>query len=631
MNRKPLCVLLAGLLAAPGAMAQQSDFRIFGSVGVGGLATDEDAADAAKMNEYRDLSNGLLTIFDVKGRGSQHWFDLFGENLGRDDQYVAMRGGAYDVFKYRLYTDALRHNFMFNGRTPYSGAGSSTQRATFPRLDPAAWDSLDIGYKRRDDGLMFEWQKNEPWYFRVEANQVTWSGSKPGASSQGMSPGNGFVELALPVDYTTRNAVVEGGYNTRSMHFDLSWMASKFENDNESVTWTNGYLGNGIDTTYLAADNRYQRLMGNASFRQLPWNTTLAARFTMDELKSAVNVGTSVLSGTAGQITQTQPNASVFDGKVSNETFTASANSSPAKGWDTKLYYNYRKRDDESSQITFAAPSATEREGFSYKKNNWGFDVYYRFARDNRVGGGYDYLDTEREGRHDYDRTKDKRLFVEWKNSSIEDLGARLKFTRLERESNFLHANDGTGPSDSAYLNRFVTAFDLSNVDQDQWKLTLDYTLMQHLDLGFEASSRPTSTRTTRSGASRRTAARCISTPRMHSPTACASRSSATWRKSSTTRSTASSATVRCPARTIRRPRQPPPTTTGRARSRTATTPRAWRSTGRPLKGSRSRPPPSTTRRTASWTSRCSRACRPRSCRRCPSGPGTTRGARPSR
>ena len=120
MTRKRLCLLLASLLAAPGAMAQQSDFRIFGSVGIGGIATDEDAADAAKLNEYRDLSNGLLTIFDVKGRGSQHWFDLFGENLGRDDQYVALRGGAYDTFKYRLWTDALKHNFLFNGRTPVS-------------------------------------------------------------------------------------------------------------------------------------------------------------------------------------------------------------------------------------------------------------------------------------------------------------------------------------------------------------------------------------------------------------------------------------------------------------------------------------------------------------------------------
>ncbi|APV50608.1 hypothetical protein BWI17_13465 [Betaproteobacteria bacterium GR16-43] len=488
MNRKLIAFLVANALAAPAALAQEaSNFRISGTVGVGGISVDDkDALDASKLNEYMDLSSGLLTIFDVKGRGSRYWFDLFGENLGRDDQYIAARGGAYDTFKYRLWTDALKHNFLFNGRTPYAGAGSTVQTATFPRVDPAAWNSLDEGYKRRDDGFSFEWQKAAPWYARVEANQVTWSGTKSGASSQGGSPGNGFVELAFPVEYKTRNALAEAGYNTPSMHFDLSWMASKFENDNESFTWTNGYLGNAADRTYLAADNRYQRLAGNATFRFLPLGTTLAARFTSDELKSSTEIGTSFLSGTNGSSTQSGPSQSSFNGKIRNETFTASAASAPLAGLDTRLYYNYRKRDEDSSVITFATGEVTEP--FSYKKNNWGFDGYYRLNRGNRIGAGYDYLDTKREGRDDFDRTKDKRFFAEWRNTTLDDLAARLKYTRLERDANFLHANDGTNPNDSAYLNRYVTAFDLSNVDQDQWKLTLDYTLLDNIDFGFEGT-----------------------------------------------------------------------------------------------------------------------------------------------
>jgi hypothetical protein len=489
MNRKLICLLVANLFAAPAAFAQEaaSPFRVSGTVGIGGISVDDkDATDTSRLNEYQDLSSGLLTIFDIKGRGSRYWFDLFGENLGRDDQYLNMRGGMYDTFKYRVYSDSLRHNFLLNGRTPYSGAGSAAQTAVFPRLDPATWNSLDESYKRRDDGLVFEWQRAAPWYARVEANQVTWSGSKPGAASQGGSPGNGFVELAFPVEYTTRNATAEAGYNTHAMHLSLSWMASKFENDNESFTWTNGYLGNGTDRTYLAADNRYQRLAGNATFRQLPWGTTLAARFTSDELKSNTELGTSYLSGTTGTSTATGPSQSSFNGKVKNETFTASAASSPTKGLDTRLYYNYRKRNDDSSVVTFAEGEVTEP--FAYKKNNWGVDAYYRLNRSNRIGAGYDYLDTEREGRHDFDRTKDKRFFAEWRNTGIDDLAARLKYTRLERDANFLHGSDGTNPNDAAYLERFVTAFDLSNVNQDQWKLTLDYTLMDNLDLGFEGS-----------------------------------------------------------------------------------------------------------------------------------------------
>ena len=487
MKPKSLCLLVASLFAAPIAIAEDADpFRLSGTVGIGGTTTDNgDAPDAAKLNEYRDLSNGLLTNIDVKGRSSRYWLDLFGENLGRDDQYIAARGGAYDAFKYRLYSDSLRHNLMFNGITPYAGAGSTNQTATFPRLDTSTWFSLDEGYKRRDDGGSFEWQRGDPWYFRIDANQVTTTGTKPGSSSQGSSPGNGFVELAFPVQYRTRTASAEAGYNTRQMHFDLSWMTSKFENDNDSFTWTNGYLGNGTDRTYLAADNRYQKLMANASFRHLPWGTTVAARFTMDELKSNTNLASSYLSGTTGSSTTDPPNVSTFNGKVENQTFSITANSAPGKGLDTRVYYNYRKRDDESTNVAYNV-QGVENAPFSYRKQNLGFDVYWRLDRANRFGIGYDYLDTDREGRGDFDTTQDKRLFVEWRNGSFDDLALRLKYTRLDRDAGFLHGNDGTSSNDSAYLNRFVTAFDLSNVIQDQLKLTLDYTVMERLDLGFE-------------------------------------------------------------------------------------------------------------------------------------------------
>jgi hypothetical protein len=175
-----------------------------------------------------------------------------------------------------------------------------------------------------------------------------------------------------------------------------------------------------------------------------------------------------------------------FDGRVKNQTFTASATSMPLKGLDTHLYWNYRKRDDESRQVAFTSPDAITTLPFSFTKNNAGFDAYWRLDRANRFGAGYDWLDTKREGREDFDRTKDQRIFLEWRNGSFEDLAMRLKYQRLDRDSNFLHANDGASTSDSAYLNRFVTAFDLSNVNQDSWKLQLDYTAFGKVDLGFE-------------------------------------------------------------------------------------------------------------------------------------------------
>lgn len=492
-KKKLIAILIANLFAAGPALAQTDDeFKITGSASLGGISVREkesDTVDAAKLHEYGDFSNGALVNFDVKGRGGSYWLDAFGENLGRHDQYVNLRGGLYDVFKYRVFSDALKHNFQFNGLTPFTGAGSTTQTAVFPQLNPATWNSQQMGYKRRDDGLMFEFQGASPWYLRADADQVTWKGTKPGASSLGTSPGNGFVDLSFPVDYKTQNATFEGGYNTKAMHFDLSWMTSRFENDNKSVTWTNGFWGNGVDRTYLAPANQYQRLAGNATFRQLPWwGTTLAARFTLDELKSNATLGTTVLNG-IGVNSPTGPSEPSFDGKVKNKTFTLAAASAPTKGLDLRAYYNYRKRDDDSSQVEFnstAIPGPIGNELFSYKKNNVGFDAYYRIGRGNRVGAGYDYLDTKREGRFDYDRTKDKKWFAEWKNTTLDQLEVRLKYSYLDRNSDFLLGDDGVNSGDVNYLNRYVTAFDLSNVNQDLWKLTFDYTPLQFLDISFE-------------------------------------------------------------------------------------------------------------------------------------------------
>ncbi|MBK6981447.1 MAG: MtrB/PioB family outer membrane beta-barrel protein [Betaproteobacteria bacterium] len=132
-----------------------------------------------------------------------------------------------------------------------------------------------------------------------------------------MSPGNGQIDIAFPTEYTTRNATVEGGYSSKTMQFAVSWMTSKFENDNKFVDWNNGfYLGQ--DRTYLEADNKYSRLAANATIRKLPFNSTLALRFTDDELKSNTNLGTTVL-GAAGAALTTLPNTPTYDGKVEHE------------------------------------------------------------------------------------------------------------------------------------------------------------------------------------------------------------------------------------------------------------------------------------------------------------------------
>jgi hypothetical protein len=83
-----------GTLAPSGAaLAQDGGFQLFGSIGAGGLGMHEETKDAAKLYEYRDLSDGPFGVFTLRGRGSRFHFDAYGENLGRDDMYLNLQGG----------------------------------------------------------------------------------------------------------------------------------------------------------------------------------------------------------------------------------------------------------------------------------------------------------------------------------------------------------------------------------------------------------------------------------------------------------------------------------------------------------------------------------------------------------
>src|SRR4051794_1221607 len=101
-KKRLLSTLIAGLFASGSAFAADApeQFIAEGAVSAGYLnnSTSGDG-NPAKLKEYQDLSNGVISNVFVRGRSGYAWFDLFGENFGRDDQFMALRGGMYDQFK----------------------------------------------------------------------------------------------------------------------------------------------------------------------------------------------------------------------------------------------------------------------------------------------------------------------------------------------------------------------------------------------------------------------------------------------------------------------------------------------------------------------------------------------------
>ncbi|OGA51980.1 MAG: hypothetical protein A3F74_23515 [Betaproteobacteria bacterium RIFCSPLOWO2_12_FULL_62_58] len=501
MKPKLISILIANIfLASPLAFAADGGLTWSGEASLGLRGVDEKARDASKLNEYRDLDSGPIGILDVRGRGDRYYVDAFGENFGRDDQYLDLRGGQYGVFKYRLYDNELRHNFGSGAGaiSPYSGIGTPVLTATFPNTNTSTWNAFDNSYKRRDIGGMFEFSGNSPFYIRADANQVTFKGVRVISSTQ--SSFNGIVDLPSPVDYKTQNFTLEGGYQTHQGHVTVSWLHSKFSNDNELLRWTNGFF-NLFDTTPLPPSNELNRFAVNGHLARLPLSSTLSGRVTYSKLTDEVPVLQTFLAN--GVFAATNPNSPVFNGEVLYKTASLSWTALPARQVDTRVYWYYSRKDNNSTQMEFtpavgsglllgttnaqancanvAGANVCKPELFNYRKNNLGVEAGYRINRQNKVSAGFDYLDAERE-RIDFTENKDRKYTAEWKNSSLDSLTGRIKYQYLERRSTF-HRSDPSNPIDA-----FVRRYDLANVDQNLVKLVVDVSPpVRFLDLGFEA------------------------------------------------------------------------------------------------------------------------------------------------
>jgi hypothetical protein len=530
MRKTLLSTLIAGLFAAAPVFAQSDDdpMRVQGTATLGGIYNNTSARDTAKLEEYQDLGNGALSNVGVQGRNSNTWFQGYGENFGRSDQFMFLRGGMYDVFKAGAYLNDIPHTFSSSAFTPFVGSGGNVLTATFPLATlpanpPTNWNSFRLGYDRRDAGGYAEWQKNSPWYFRVDGNQVSFSGTKVGSAANGTSPGNGYTDLAIPTDYKTSNWGVEGGYQTSKATFAVRWDYSQFSNSNQTLKWTNPYFGpivggvattsNLLDTTYLAPDNTFNKFTVSGNYRDLPWRSVISARYTYSKTTSDVPLPLTALN-TNGVYNNTLPDATNFKGENVNQSFALSWTAVPIANVETRVYYYWTKLQNNSDLIEYGNAPTTpvtsglgcgnyvpatgipstivgncENELFNYTKNNFGLDAWWRFMKGQRLGVGWDYNNLD-QTRVDYDKAHWNKLWAEYKNNMFDTVSGRLKYQYLKRDAtlNFSNAGLAGGANNNEYLLPYTSAFDLQSNTTNLWKLYLDWTPMMNTGVSFEGT-----------------------------------------------------------------------------------------------------------------------------------------------
>ena len=413
--------------------------------------------DGAKAKEYQDIDSAAIGVIDIRGGNRASYLRAFGEEFGRDDQFINIVGGGYGVWKASLYNNDIPHNYSFNALTPLNGIDGTLlvgPGLPYPQSpNPANWYTFNYGTQRNLWGGNVEFSNKTPWFIRADYNEVSTNGIKPGSGQLGTGSGNGLIELGVPVDYKTKNTTIEGGYNTKQYGFKLAFIDSKFTDANDTLQWTNFYMRSGLDYSLLPPDNELKKWSFNGYIKQLPWDSAIIARFTQSKLTNNIAIAGTSLKPTTTTLTNfipagvgnllTQPydaasnqNLTNFDGEQKTTTFNAAWNASPLAQLDMRLYYDYYDLQNESTNVSYrqgsqgtncATPpvnSATcyqigalvASEAFQYTKNSAGFDAAWAFNRYNKLLGGFDWMGVDRD-LEPAPHTDDYRFWIEYRNT----------------------------------------------------------------------------------------------------------------------------------------------------------------------------------------------------------------------
>ncbi|MFO1303385.1 MAG: MtrB/PioB family outer membrane beta-barrel protein [Burkholderiales bacterium] len=546
MRMKLIATAIASLLASTGAFAADDDFSGFvwqGSATIGGRGTNTDGGtrngayatssatlvpfvgppDPAKAQEYQDTNSGVIGVIDLRGGNSGYYLRGYGENFGRDDQYINVVGGGYNTFKAQIYSDNIPHNLSFNALTPLQNSGTAFMPNPGtppypPARNPAGWNTFNYSTQRDTLGGNVEVSAGSPFYIRGDYNEVTTTGTRPSSGQLGTGSGNGLIEFGIPTEYTTKNTTIDAGYIGKSWNVKLQFLDSKFSNGIQNAQWTNFYLLNGLDNSLLAPDNDLQKWTLTGLWRDLPWDSHINFRVTQSKLTNSISTtGTSLkpvsnVSPPAGVgYLNTTPSSDTFNGDVQTTTATVSWAATPMKGLESRVYYEYYDKQNSSTSISYAAgglpfpgntcgsSSPTQfclgalpaPDNFEYTKNLYGLDLTYRIDARQKILAQYSYTQIDRE-LEPADRSTIQRAWIEYRNTKFADWSGRLRYQYLQQRSDLdpsVTNNSTANPSQVPY---YFTAYDVNNFDQNMVRLNVDWTPLPMTSIGFGATWRGT-------------------------------------------------------------------------------------------------------------------------------------------
>jgi hypothetical protein len=219
----------------------------------------EGNATSAKLEEFRDLKDGVNAGLEAHARKEDAYLDVVGRHLGLLDQDLNVEAGRAGILALRLSYDQTPHNYAFGARSLYSGVGTaaltisdriradlqnslSPPDATRRLADYVAGSGhdVDLGLQRKKAGGEVTLLSIYPVTVRAQASQESRKGVRPFSQSFGFA---NFVEVPWPVDYGTTDARLSAEYARPESRVQatVGYRFSRFDERNPSFTFDNPF------------------------------------------------------------------------------------------------------------------------------------------------------------------------------------------------------------------------------------------------------------------------------------------------------------------------------------------------------------------------------------------------------
>jgi MtrB/PioB family decaheme-associated outer membrane protein len=469
--RMILLVFLMMILSFSLSLAEET--KLEGEVSLNGVYVGVEGGEGgkAKFTEYKDLQEHwrLFGNIDLGLDSDRYFLDLKVNDPGYDTQRYELDGGIWGKYKFDLFYNEIPHNLTFDARTYYQGAGSHNLTGT-PNQNFNTWNTFDYSIERKQYGAGFGFPILNPFFFDVSFQREERDGIKA-AGLAASSQGGPIVEVPEPIDNTTNNLKLEGGYGKNPFFLSFGFIYSDFNNNNDKLTFAPPLAPSLIDNLALPPDNNYYRGFFKGALK-LPLNSKFNVNLGYSKAKSDTTLTNSYVSGATR--TTLSLSQSDFEGKINTQNYAFVLTSNPLRYLDGKIFYQFYEKDNDSDVVT---QGTVNNFPFEYKKNAAGIDLGFKLPVRFLLSAGYKYITTDRkeEGAtvESLPENKDNVYSGELRWNGLDFLTPKIGYEKLKRSAHF----EGSTPVNRKYA--------YAGQDRDTYKASIDIFPVENLNFGL--------------------------------------------------------------------------------------------------------------------------------------------------